>query len=93
MLITQITGDQIRAGRALAGLSQEILAVRSRLCRQTIHAYELSSDAVPAATVSALGRVITVLESAGVRFSPDGVALHRSPQPLPSETAQIGAAP
>jgi transcriptional regulator with XRE-family HTH domain len=45
MLITRITGDQIRAGRSLAGLSQEALAARSGVWRQTIRTYELSSAA------------------------------------------------
>lgn len=89
MLITRITGDQIRAARSLAGLSQEALAARTGLCRQTIRAYELSSGAVPAATVNALDRVLSALESEGVCFVEGGVSLHR-PAQRPAAPAQSG---
>jgi hypothetical protein len=90
MLAIRITGDQIRAGRSLANLSQEKLAVRSGLCRQTIRAYEISSNAVPDATVSALGRVVATLESAGVRFHGDGaVSLQRASQHATAAPAPV----
>jgi transcriptional regulator with XRE-family HTH domain len=81
MLITQINGAQIRDARALLHLSPQQLADRAGISRLTVRTYELSSGAVPAARVDKLCRVITVLESAGVRFHRDGaVSLQRPAQ-------------
>lgn len=80
MLITQISGAQIREARTLIGLSPQQLADRAGISRLTVRTYELSS-AVPAARVDKLACVVSVLESAGARFNADGgVSLHRSPQ-------------
>jgi transcriptional regulator with XRE-family HTH domain len=75
MLVTQIKGAQIRDARVLAGLSPQQLADRAGVSRLTIRTYELSSAAIPAARVDRLARVITALESEGVRFVDGGVAL------------------
>jgi transcriptional regulator with XRE-family HTH domain len=75
MVTTQITGSMLRAGRALAGVSQEALARRAGLHRQTIWAWERASGATPAAYATKLARVVDVLESEGVRFAADGVHL------------------
>ena len=50
MLAIRITGNQLRAGRALAGLSMEDLADRAKLCRRSISKWEGSSNAVPDAS-------------------------------------------
>jgi hypothetical protein len=55
MLLVRITGSQLRAGRALAGLTIEDLAVRARLCRHSVRKWEGSSNAVPDAMVAHLG--------------------------------------
>jgi transcriptional regulator with XRE-family HTH domain len=86
MLLVRITGAQIRAGRALAGLTIEDLAARAQLCRHSVRKWECSSNAVPSAMVDHLSRALDVLESEGVRFSDGGVHLQRSTV-LPSASA------
>jgi hypothetical protein len=68
MLAIRIAGNQLKAGRCVAGLSQSDLAERSGLCVFSIRRYEQAADAVPCAVVSALNRVVNVLEDSGVRF-------------------------
>jgi predicted transcriptional regulator len=46
MLAIRITGNQLRAGRALARLSTEDLADRAKLCRRSISKWEGSSNAM-----------------------------------------------
>jgi transcriptional regulator with XRE-family HTH domain len=92
MLIVQVTGSQIRDARVLAGLSPQQLADRAGVSRLTIRTYELSSAAIPAARVDKLARVIATLESEGVRFVPDGVALDRTAHRPVSVTAPAEAA-
>jgi predicted transcriptional regulator len=58
MLLVRITGSQLRAGRALAGLSIEDVAARARLCRHSIQKWEGSSNAVPSAMVAHLSRAL-----------------------------------
>jgi DNA-binding XRE family transcriptional regulator len=72
MLLIRITGCQLRAGRALAGLSIEDLAARAGLSRHSVSKWENSSHAVPEATVNHLSRCCDVLEAEGVRFGDDG---------------------
>ena len=72
MLLIRITGSQLRAGRALAGLTIEDLAARAGLCRHSVSKWEGSSNAVPEANVSHLSRALDVLEAKGVRFTDDG---------------------
>src|SRR5262245_35189606 len=69
MYVTQISGSQIRDGRLLAGISPQQLATRARVSRLTIRSYELCGDTVPPARVDKLGRVVTALEDAGIRFA------------------------
>jgi transcriptional regulator with XRE-family HTH domain len=73
MLAVRITGNQLRAARALAGLSMEDLADRAKLCRRSISKWEGSSNAVPDAMVAHLSRALDVLEHEGVRFNDSGV--------------------
>jgi ribosome-binding protein aMBF1 (putative translation factor) len=61
MLLVRITGAQIRAGRALAGLTIEDLAARAQLHRQSVRKWEGSSNAVPDAMVAHLSRAVDVL--------------------------------
>ncbi len=91
MSFVRITGSQLHAARALAGLSRDALAERAGLCRHTIHAWETSSDAVPPATYSHLCRALDVLEAEGVRFTDDGVRLQR-PAPIGTVLHSEGAA-
>jgi transcriptional regulator with XRE-family HTH domain len=75
MLTTRITGNMLRDARALARLSQAEICRRAGLHRQTIYTWENSSDSVPAAYLSKLTRVISVLESEGVVFDNAGATL------------------
>ena len=81
MLLVRLTGAQIRAGRALAGLTIEDLAARAQLCRHSIRKWETSSNAAPSAMVAHLSRALDVLEAEGIRFSDDGVHLQRTAIP------------
>jgi Helix-turn-helix len=81
MLAIQICGAQLRSARVYVGMTLEEVAARAGIARQTLNAWELSSAAVPPARVDKLGRVVSVLESAGVRFTDSGVSLHR-PAPM-----------
>jgi transcriptional regulator with XRE-family HTH domain len=74
MLLVRITGSQIRAGRALAGLTIEELAARAQLCRHSVRKWEGSSNAVPSGMVDYLSRAPDVLEGEGARFMGDGVS-------------------
>src|SRR5215472_6057795 len=78
MLAIRITGNQLRAGRALADLSMEDLAARARLSRRTLSKWEGSSNATPDAMTAHLCRALDVLESEGIRFSDNGVHLQRT---------------
>jgi DNA-binding XRE family transcriptional regulator len=51
-MLIRVTGSQIAAARALAGLTRQELAERAGLCRHSNRKWETSSDAVPAATYS-----------------------------------------
>ncbi len=88
MLLIRITGSQLRAGRALAGLTIEDLATRARLSRHSVTKWEHSSNAVPEATVNHLSRCLYVREGEGVRFSNGGVFLQRT-APAPVATATV----
>jgi transcriptional regulator with XRE-family HTH domain len=77
MLIPKITGTMIRAGRIFTHLSQDQLAARAGIHRDCLRTWEGSSDSVPRAQYRTLCRLIDALESEGVRFSEDGVRLHR----------------
>jgi|SRR5215831_2777975 len=91
MLLVRITGSQLRAGRALAGLTIEDLAARARLCRHSIRKWEGSSNAVPDAMVAHLSRALDVLEAEGIRFSDGGVHLQRT-APISTVIHSEGAA-
>jgi transcriptional regulator with XRE-family HTH domain len=93
MLAVRTTGNQFRAGRALAGLTIEDLAARARLPRRPIGKWEGSSNATPSAMTDHLCRAIDVLEAEGARFSEDGVRLQR-PAPIAGTVLHSeGAAP
>jgi transcriptional regulator with XRE-family HTH domain len=78
MLAIRITGNQLRAGRALADLSMEDLATRAHLSRRTLSKWEGSSNAAVDAMVAHLSRALDVLEAEGVRFNDGGVQMQRT---------------
>ena len=75
-----ITPAQIRAARALLGLTPEEVAARARIPVATLRALEAAAtpDAVPAA---ALVGVQGALEDAGILFIGDGVQRLRAMSP------------
>jgi len=91
MLLVRITGAQLRAGRAPAGLTIDDLAARAQLHRQSVRKWEGSSNAVPDAMVAHLSRALDVLEHEGVRFSDSGVYLQRT-APISTVIHSEGAA-
>jgi transcriptional regulator with XRE-family HTH domain len=94
MLLIRITGCQLRAGRALAGLTLEDLANRAGLCRHSIRKWEGSSNASPEATLTHLTRCLDVLEGEGVGFGADGgvFPLRKAPAPAVAATVLHSAA-
>ena len=88
MLLVRITGNQLRAGRALAGLTIEDVATRAQLHRQSVRKWEGSSDATPSAMTDHLCRAIDVLEAEGIRFSAGGVHLQRTVLPSDERPAR-----
>ncbi len=75
MLVVRITGNRLRAGRALAGLTIEELAARARLSERSLGKWEGSSNATPSAMTDHLCGAIDVLGDAGVRFTDGSVQL------------------
>ena len=92
MLAIRITGNQLRAGRALADLSMEDLAARAQLSRRTLSKWEGSSNAAVDAMVAHLSRALDVLEAEGVRFSDNGVQLQRTAPMTSTVIESAGAA-
>jgi hypothetical protein len=80
-----ITGRHIRAARALLGWAQGDLARKSKVALRTIRRME-GFDGAVAARTDTLGRVVAILEKAGIEFLDNGspgVRLTQSP-PRPS---------
>ena len=74
---------QIRAARALLGISAAELAKRADVNWKTVQRFE-SSDGVPPNRAGTLDRVVETLEAAGIEFVGDpvtspGVRLRRAP--------------
>jgi transcriptional regulator with XRE-family HTH domain len=89
MSLIRVTGSQLHAARVLVGLSRDDLAERSGVSRFSIRNWEISSNALPAATYSHLCRVVDVLEGRGARFSDGGVQLQR-PAPVTTTIESAG---
>lgn len=62
-----LTGNQIRAGRALLRWSTSHLAERAEVGIATIHRAEAGDD-VPSMNVKTLSKIKQALETAGVEF-------------------------
>lgn len=65
-----MTPEQCRAGRAIAGMSQQELADAAEVARATIANFETGNRQPYKRTLTALQ---TALEARGVQFTPDGV--------------------
>jgi transcriptional regulator with XRE-family HTH domain len=83
MIPTKLTGNLFRAGRALAGLTRDVLADRAGLSRDVLRSWEVSSHALVPAQYQNLCRALDVLEAEGVVFVDGGVRLQR---PVPMTT-------
>jgi transcriptional regulator with XRE-family HTH domain len=70
-----ITGDQIRAARALLGIDQRGLAQRSSLSLPTIQRME-SSGGVIRGNVGSLVKLVDALGAAGIELINEGAASH-----------------
>src|SRR5262245_53780261 len=66
-MIPKLTGNQFRAGRALAGLTRDELANRAGLSRDVLRSWEVSSEGIVPAQYQMLCRAVEALEDAGVR--------------------------
>jgi transcriptional regulator with XRE-family HTH domain len=77
MSLPKLTGNLIRAGRALAGFTRDDLAERAGLSRDVLRSWEVSSESIVPAQYQMLCRAVDALEDVGVRFTDDGVRLQR----------------
>jgi transcriptional regulator with XRE-family HTH domain len=68
-----ITGAQMRAARALLGIDQRELALRSGLSLPTIQRME-ASDGVVRGNVDSLMKLVDALTANGIELIGDGVA-------------------
>ena len=78
-----ITASQIRAGRALLGLTSRQLAAEAGISWSTIKRFE-DAEGVPQSKRGTLDRLKSYLEENGIEFLGDpidspGVRLHRKP--------------
>ena len=73
-MIPKLTGNLLRAGRALAGFTRDDLAARTGLSRDVLRSWEVSSAAIVPAQYQMHCRAIEALEGEGARFSGDGVS-------------------
>ena len=64
-----VTAGQMRAARALIGLSQTELADRAGVSVPTIKRCESESQSVPTVSVETKNRIRAVLEAEGVEFT------------------------
>jgi transcriptional regulator with XRE-family HTH domain len=72
--IPLISGQQLKAGRVLAGLSRADLAARSSISVETIA--RLENDERDS-RIHTLRQVVGTLEASGIRFLRDGVLLQK----------------
>ena len=82
--IVQASGEQIRAARALLGMSSKELADASGIGWATIRRFE-QMEGIPRTRSGTLYRLVSTLETFGVEFLGDpiespGVRLHRQRQ-------------
>jgi hypothetical protein len=92
MMVTQVTGSQLRAARVGAALTLMEVEGRSGVTRQSIASWEAAGDAVPPARVDNFAKVIAVLETAGVKFTSSGVTIHKLvPRTKPAIATGISA--
>lgn len=77
-----ITSSQIKAARAMTGLTVRLLAEKSNIAFSTLVRLESANDQIPASNVETLKRLIKTFEALGIEFigTPDdrpGVRLNK----------------
>ena len=82
-----ISGAQIRAARALLGISAAELAQKAKISHRTLQRFE-ASDGIPDGRTSILAKIGAALEAAGITFTGDplispGVELNKKPLEKP----------
>ena len=82
--VTNLSAQQIRAGRALLGVAPDSLAATAGVSIATLRRVEAG-----AASPDAVHRVATALEQAGVQFVPDGVQLQPALQDAARRSRRI----
>jgi transcriptional regulator with XRE-family HTH domain len=82
MLISKITGVQLKAARTLANLTRDDLALRAGLSRDCIRLWESSSDSLPSAHLRPFVRLVEALEAAGIEFRTDGSIFRERATPI-----------
>ena len=73
-----ISGAQIRAARALLGISASDLAQISGVGHRTLQRFE-ATDGIPDARTAVLQQLIMALEGQGIVFQGDPIELSRGP--------------
>jgi transcriptional regulator with XRE-family HTH domain len=86
--MSMISGAQIRAARALLGISAAELAQRAKISHRTLQRFE-ASDGIPDGRTSVLAKIGQALEAAGIAFTGDaltapGIQLTKKPPEKPS---------
>ena len=71
--MSMISGAQIRAARALLGISAADLAAETGISHRTIQRFE-ADDGVPAGRTDNMDQIIRVLEKRGIEFTGDPVS-------------------
>jgi hypothetical protein len=72
MVITEITGTQLRESRELLGFSQWKLATESGINRTALKMYELHGTEPVSFRSDVMRRLVRYLENRGIVFSDDG---------------------
>ncbi len=87
-----ITGSQLRAARALLGISQKVLAARARISLPTVQRMEASGGNVRG-TEHTLTNVVTALEVMGVELITDHAVSHAGGRGVRFKTARVATKP
>jgi transcriptional regulator with XRE-family HTH domain len=87
-----ISGNQLKAARALAGLDQKALAERARVGINTVRNFEAAGASNVRGRLDTLDAIVSALKSIGVIFVPEngegpGVRLRKTtPLAIPGES-------
>lgn len=71
-MVSNVSAEQIRAGRALLNWSARELAKEAVVAITTVQRLEVGAVPIENASVATVGKITRALEAAGVVFLPDG---------------------